>query len=98
MQDCVVLITPLVLGLSSSCVAVCLEENNVSLFQHHSTGAPVIISFLSTSFKYILSAHLIECFRETLLECSNKVINVYNGPFSYCGEVEVYQEPWAVPK
>ena len=98
MQDCVILITPHVLGLSSSCVTVCLQENNVSWFQHHSTGAVVIISFLSMSFEYILSAHLIECFREMLLEYDNKVIDTYNTSFSYCGEVEVYWEPQVVPK
>ena len=72
MQDCVVLITPLVLGLSSSCVTVHLQENNVSWFQHHSTRAAVIISFLSMSFKYILSACFIECFREMLLSITTK--------------------------
>ena len=97
-QDHVVLITPLVLGLSSSHVTVCLQENNISWFQHHSTRAAVIISFLSMSFKYILSVHLIEHFRETLLEHANKVINPYNMSFSYCGEMEVYREPRAVQK
>ena len=58
----------------------------------------VIISFLLTSFKYILSVCLIEHFRETLLEHDNKVINTYNVSFSYCGEMEVYREPRAVPK
>ena len=33
-----------------------------------------------------------------LLEHNNKVIDVYNVSFSYCGEVEVYQEPRVVPK
>ena len=98
MQDHVVLITPLVLGLSSSHVTVHLQENNVPWFQHHSTRAVVIISFLSMSFKYILSACLIECFREMLLEHNNKVIDTYNASFSYCGEMEVYWEPRAVPK
>ena len=98
MQDCVVLITPVVLGLSSSHVTVHLQENNIPWFQHHSTGVAVIISFLSMSFKYILSVCFIEHFRETLLEHNNKVINVYNTSFSYCGEMEVYQEPWVVPK
>ena len=97
MQYCVVLITPLVLGLSSP-VTVHLQENNVSWFQHHSTRVAVIISFLSMSFKYILSMHFIECFREMLLEHSNKVIDAYNASFLYCGEMEVYQEPQAVPK
>ena len=64
MQDCIVLITPLVLGLTCSRVTVCLQENNVPWFQHHSTGVAVIILLLSMSFKYILSAHLIECFRD----------------------------------
>ena len=59
-------------------------------FQHHSTGVPVIISFLSMRFKYILSACLVEHFRETLLECNNKVIDMYNVSFPYSGEVEVY--------
>ena len=97
-QDHVVLITPLVLGLSSSHVTVCLQENNIPWFQHHSTRAVVIILFLSMSFKYILPTCFIEHFREMLLEHSNKVIDMYNTSFSYCGEVEVYQEPWAVPK
>ena len=97
-QDCVVLITLLVLGLSSSRVTVRLQENNISWFQHHSTRAAVIISFLSMSFEYILSACLIEQFREMLLEHDNKVIDVYNASFLYCGEMEVYQEPWVVPK
>ena len=97
-QDHVVLITPLVLGLSSSCVTVHLQENNVSWFQHHSTRMAVIISFLSMSFEYILSVCLIECFREMLLEHDNKIINAYNTSFSYCGEMEVYWEPQVVPK
>ena len=98
MQDHVVLITPLVLGLSSSHVTVHLQENNILWFQHHSTRAAVIISFLLTSFKYILSACFIEHFTEMLLEHNNKVIDVYNMSFSYCGEMEVYWEPQAVPK
>ena len=98
MQDCIVLITPLVLGLSSSHVTVRLQENNVPWFQHHSTRVAIIISFLSMSFEYILSVHLIEHFRETLLEHDNKVIDVHNASFSYCGEMEVYWEPWVVPK
>ena len=98
MQDCIVLITPLVLGLSSSCVTVHLQENNIPWLQHHSTGAAIIISFLSTSFKYILSACLIEHFREMLLGHSDKVVNTHNASFSYCGEMEVYWEPWVVPK
>ena len=98
MQDCIVLTTQFVLGLSSSCVTVHLQENNVPWFQHHSTGAAVIISFLSMSFKYILSACLIECFRETLLEHDDKVIDMYNTSFSYSGEMEVYWEPQVVPK
>ena len=98
MQDCIVLITPLVLGLSSSHVTVHLQENNVPWFQHHSTGAAIIISFLSMSFKYILSVCLIECFREMLLEHSDKVIDTHNASFSYCGEMEVYWEPQVVPK
>ena len=81
MQDHVVLITPLVLGLSSSRVTVRLQENNVPWFQHHSTGVAVIISFLSMSFKYILSVCLIECFRVMLLEHNNKVIDAYNVAF-----------------
>ena len=98
MQDCIVLITPLVLGLSSSRVTVCLQENNVPWFQHHSTGAVIIISFLSMSFKYILPACLIECFRDTLLDHNDKVVDMHHMSFSYCGEMEVYWEPWAVPK
>ena len=58
----------------------------------------IIISFLSTCFEYILPAHLIECFRETLLECNDEIINTHHAPFSYCGEMEVYGEPRAVPK
>ena len=58
----------------------------------------VIISFLLMSFKYILSAHLIECFREMLLEHDDKVIDMHNVSFSYCGEMEVYWEPWVAPK
>ena len=96
-QDCIVLVTPLVLGLSSH-VTVHLQENNVPWFQHHSTRATIIISFLSMSFKYILSACLIEHFRQRLLEHSDKVINMHNVSFSYCGEMEVYWEPWVVPK
>ena len=87
MQDCIVLITPLVLGLSSSCVTVCLQENNVPWFQHHSTRAAIITSFLSMSFKYILPAHLIEHFGETLLEHNDKVINMHHTSFSYCREM-----------
>ena len=98
MQDCIVLITPLVLGLSSSRVTVHLQENNIPWFQYHSTGVVIIISFLSMSFKYILSACLIECFRKMLLECNNKVIDTHHMSFSYCGEMEVYWEPQAVPK
>ena len=98
MQDCIVLITPLVLGLSSYHVTVHLQENNVPWFQHHSTGAVIVISFLLTSFKYILSACLIECFRKMLLEHNDKVINMHHMPFSYCGEMEVYWEPQVVPK
>ena len=78
MQDCIVLITPLDLGLSSSRVTVHLQENNIPWFQHHSTRAVVIILFLSISFKYILSACLIECFREMLLEHDDKVIDMHN--------------------
>ena len=77
MQNCIVLITPLVLGLSSSCVTVCLQENNVPWFQHHSTGVAIIISFLSMSFKYILPVCLIECFREMLLKHNDKVIDTH---------------------
>ena len=97
-QDCIVLITPLVLGLSSSRVTVCLQENNVPWFQHHSTRVAIIILFLSTSFEYILSACLIEHFRETLLEHDDKVIDTHNTSFLYCGEMEVYWEPRVVPK
>ena len=67
-----------------------LQENNVPWFQHHSIGAAVIISFLSMSFKCILSVCLIEHFRETLLEHDDKVIDTHNMSFSYCGEIEVY--------
>ena len=98
MHDHVVLITPLVLGLSSSCVTVCLQENNIPWFQHHSTRAAVVISFLSMSVKYILSVCFIEHFREMMLEHNNEVIDAYNASFPYCGEMEVYQEPRAVPK
>ena len=98
MQDCIVLVTPLVLGLSSSRVTVHLQENNVPWFQHHSTRAAIIISFLSMSFKYILPVHLIECFREMLLECNDKVVDMHHTSLSYCGEMEVYWEPQVVPK
>ena len=98
MQDCIVIITPLVLGLSSSCVTVCLQENNVPWFQHHSTRVVIIISFLSMSFKYILPMCLIEDFGEMLLEHNDKVINMHHASFLYCGEMEVYWEPWVVPK
>ena len=98
MQDCVVLVTPLVLGLSSSHVTVHLQENNVSWFQHHSIRTAVIISFLLTNFKYILSVCLIEHFREMLCKHDNKIIDVYNTSFSYCGEMEVYWEPQVVSK
>ena len=50
------------------------------------------------SFKYILSAHLIEHFKEMLLEHDDKVINMHNVSFSYYREMEVYGEPRAVPK
>ena len=98
MQDCIVLITPLVLGLSSSHVTVRLQEDNVPWFQHYSTGTVIVISFLSMCFKYILPAHFIEHFRETLLECNDEIINTHHTPFSYCREMEVYGEPWMVPK
>ena len=98
MQDCIVLITPLVLGLSSSHVTVHLQEDNVPWFQHYSTGAVIVISFLSMCFKYILPACFIEHFRKMLLECNNKIINTHHMPFSYCREMEVYGEPRAVPK
>ena len=98
MQDCIVLITPLVLGLSSSHVTVCLQENNVPWFQHYSTRAVIIISFLLMSFEYILSVYLIEHFREMLLEHDDKVVDAHNVSFSYCGEMEVYWEPQVVPK
>ena len=49
-------------------------------------------------FEYILPAHFIEHFREMLLECNDKIINTHYTPFSYCREMEVYGEPWAVPK
>ena len=98
MQDCIVLVTPLVLGLSSSRVTVRLQEDNVPWFQHYSTGTAIVISFLSMCFKYILPAHFIECFREMLLECSDEIINTHHMPFSYCREMEVYGEPRTVPK
>ena len=98
MQDCIVLITPLVLGLSSSRVTVRLQEDNVPWFQHYSTGAAIIISFLLTCFEYILPACFTECFREALLECNDKIINTHHVPFSYCGEMEVDGEPRMVPK
>ena len=81
MQDCIVLVTPLVLGLSFSRVTVRLQEDNVPWFQHNSTGAVIVISFLSTSFEYILPAHFIEHFRKMLLECNNKIINTHHTPF-----------------
>ena len=98
MQDCIVLVTPLVLGLSSSRVTVCLQEDNVPWFQHYSTRMAIIISFLLTCFEYILLAHFVEHFRKTLLECNNEIINTHHMPFSYCREMEVYGEPRAVPK
>ena len=98
MQDCIVLITPLVLGLSSSCVTVHLQEDNIPWFQHYSTGAVIIISILLTCFKYILLARFIEHFRKMLLECDNKIINTHHSPFPYCREMEVYGEPRMVPK
>ena len=98
MQDCIVLVTPLVLGLSSSRVTVCLQENNVPWFQHYSTGAAIVISFLSMSFEYILPACFIEHFRKTLLECNDKIINTHHTSFSYCREMKVYGEPRVVPK
>ena len=98
MQDCIVLITPLVLGLSSSCVTVCLQENNVPWFQHHSTRAAIIISFLSMGFEYILPACFIECFREMLLEHNNKVINTHHASFLYCREMKVYWKPQVISK
>ena len=98
MQDCIVLITPLVLGLSSSHVTVHLQENNVPWFQHYSTRAVIIILFLSMSFKYILPACFIEHFRKMLLEHNDKIINMHHTSFSYCREMEVYWEPRVVPK
>ena len=80
MQDCIVLVTPLVFGLSSR-VTVRLQEDNVPWFQHYSTGAAIIISFLSMSFKYILPVRFIEHFRKTLLECNDKIINTHQSPF-----------------
>ena len=98
MQDRIVLITPLVLGLSSSRVTVHLQEDNVPWFQHYSTRAAIIILFLLTCFEYILPACFIEHFRKTLLECNNKIINTHHTPFLYCREMEVYGEPRVVPK
>ena len=98
MQDCIVLITPLVLGLPSSCVTVRLQENNIPWFQHHSTGVAIIISFLSMSFEYILPVCFVECFRKTLLEHNDNVINTHHTSFLYCREMKVYWEPQAVPK
>ena len=98
MQDCIVFVTPLVLGLSSSCVTVRLQEDNVPWFQHYSTRTAIIISFLSMCFKYILPACFVECFREALLECNDEIINTHHAPFSYCGEMEVNGEPRSVPK
>ena len=98
MQDCIVLITPLVLGLSSSRVTVHLQEDNIPWFQHYSTRVAIIISFLSMSFEYILPVHFVEHFRKMLLECNNKIINTHHMPFSYCREMEVYGEPQVVPK
>ena len=98
MQDCIVLITPLVLHLSSSRVTVHLQENNVPWFQHYSTGAAIIISFLLTSFEYILPACFIKHFRKMLLECNDKVINTHHTSLSYCREMKVYWEPQLVPK
>ena len=80
-QDCIVLVTPLVLGLSSSCVTVHLQEDNVPWFQHYSTGTAIIISFLSMCFKYILPVRFVECFREMLLECNDEIINTHDVPF-----------------
>ena len=90
--------SPLVLGLSSSCVTVCLQEDNIPWFQHYSTGTVIIISFLLTCFEYILPVCFIEHFREMLLECSDEIINTHHMPFSYCREMEVYGEPQTVPK
>ena len=42
--------------------------------------------------------HFIECFRKTLLEHNNKIINMHHMSFSYCREMKVYGEPRAVPK
>ena len=98
MQDCIVFVTPLVLGLSSSRVTVHLQEDNVPWFQHYSTETAIIILFLSTCFEYILPAHFVECFREMLLECNDEIINTHDMPFSYCGEMEVNGEPRSVPK
>ena len=81
MQDCIVFITPLVLGLPSSRVTVRLQENNVPWFQHHSTGVVIIISFLLMSFKYILPEHFVEHFRKMLLEHNDKVINMHHASF-----------------
>ena len=92
MQDCIVLVTPLVLGLSSSRVTVHLQEDNISWFQHYSTRAAIIISFLSMSFEYILPVCFIECFRKMLLECNDKIINTHHTPFSYCRAMKVYGE------
>ena len=98
MQDCIVFVTPLVLGLSSSRVTVRLQEDNVPWFQHYSTRMAIIISFLSMCFEYILSVCFTEHFREMLLECNDEIINTHHTPFSYCGEMEVNGEPRSVPK
>ena len=42
--------------------------------------------------------HFIECLRKMLLEHNDKVINMHHTSFSYCREMKVYWEPWAVPK
>ena len=98
MQDCIVLLTPLVLGLPSSHVTVRLQEINVPWFQHHSTRVAIIISFLSTGFEYILPTRFIEHFRKMLLERNDEVINTHHMSFSYCREMKVYWEPLVVPK
>ena len=98
-QDCIVLVTLLVLGLSSSHVTVCLQENNVPLVStpQYWSGNHNIIFVDELRVHFCLHASL-SAFRETLLECDDKVVNMHNMSFSYCGEMEVYWEPQVVPK
>ena len=96
-QDRIVLITPLVLGLSSSCVTVSSSREQhplVSTPQYWSGSHNII--FVDELQVHFACTCFIKHFREMLLKCDNKVIDMHNASFSYGGEMEVYWEPWVV--